>query len=73
MEKPPVPEAMGIRALEGRRTEVTGLSPFQGWKSFGGYLPVVSPPANIRSASGAKEHFLECYSNRKGVFAYYHA
>src|SRR5262245_2452587 len=24
-----------------------GLSPFQGWKSFGAYIPVVSPPANL--------------------------
>src|SRR2546427_11759660 len=34
-----------------------GPAPFQGWKSFGAYLPVVSPPANIRSASGAARTF----------------
>jgi len=53
---------MRVRALEGRRTEATGLSPFQGWESFGADVPVVSPPANIRSASGAEEYFLECHS-----------
>src|SRR6266508_1268566 len=26
----------------------SGLSPFQGWKGLGAYLPVVSPPATIR-------------------------
>jgi len=26
----------------------SGLSPFQGWKGLGAYLPVVSPRANIR-------------------------
>jgi hypothetical protein len=50
---------MGVRALEGRRTEASGLSPFQGWKSFGDNVPVVSPPANIRSASGADNFFLK--------------
>jgi hypothetical protein len=25
----------------------------------------VSPPANIRSASGAEEYFLECYERKK--------
>jgi len=38
-----------------------GLSPFQGWKSLCADTPVVSPPANIRSASGAEEDFLERY------------
>src|SRR5262245_20531835 len=61
-EKPPAPDAVGVRALEGRRTEATGLASFQGWKSFGANVPAVSPPANIRSASGAEEHFLECHS-----------
>ena len=46
-----------------------GLSPFQGWKSFGANLPVVSPPANILSASGAEEHFLECYSLNGAIIA----
>src|SRR5262245_52317816 len=39
-----------------------GLTPLQGWKSFGANTPVVSPPANIRSASGAEEDFLKRYS-----------
>lgn len=37
------------------------LSPFQGWKSFGADIPVISPAANLRSASGAEELFLGCH------------
>jgi len=62
VENPPEPKAIEVRALEGRQIEATGLSPFQGWKSFGANVPVVSPPANIRSASGAQEYFLECHT-----------
>jgi len=54
VENPPVPDAIGIRALEGRRINATGLSPFQGWNGFWADTPVVSPPANIRGASGAE-------------------
>src|SRR5262245_272851 len=39
-------------APEGRHTEA-GLPPLLGWEDYLSRTPVVPPPANIRSASGA--------------------
>src|SRR5262249_49044857 len=41
----------------------SSLSPFQGWKSFWRRDPVVAPPANILSASGAEEYFDEFHTH----------
>jgi hypothetical protein len=42
---------------KGAGLQALGLSSFQGWKSFGAHIPAVSPPTNLRGASGAEEHF----------------
>src|SRR6266511_4390717 len=62
-------ESTGILApkffqpLKGERPEFqSGALPGRRFPS--GLIPVVSPPANLRSASGAEECFLECYSCR---------
>src|SRR5262245_3914341 len=39
----------------------SGLTPFQGRKSFSANTPVVSPPANLHTASGAEENIIERY------------
>jgi hypothetical protein len=52
VEKPPVPDAIGTRALEGRRTGAQVSRPFRAGRVMS--APVVSPPANIRCPSGTK-------------------
>src|SRR5262245_8514468 len=47
---------MRIRALEGRWTKTSVCRPFRAGRILGANPPVVSPSANIRIASGAKEY-----------------
>src|SRR5215471_3485239 len=56
MEKPPDPIENIHPAPEGRQTNL-GLSPLRGWKYISNrfrWLRYAPPPANFRSASGAK-------------------
>jgi len=44
---------------ESRSSRAPDRSSDQGWKILGANTPVISPPANIRSASGAEKDFIE--------------
>ena len=59
MEKPPVPDAVGIRAQEGRRIEALVCRPFRAGRVLAGMYRWFLRRLISSGASGAEDHFLE--------------
>jgi len=59
VEKPQVPDAVGIRALEGRRIEALVCRPFRAGRVLESIYRWFLHRLISSGASGAEEHFLE--------------